>query len=160
MSMQFDDAFQLPFDDVSSLNGGEYDADGSFALGEIMQQKSFSQVNENLAVLEEPAPKGLVGTLYDSFKNSVDRQNDGDDTNNVPLQDTLQSGGGAKSGTGSMSGQMSGHMSMSHQSSTHFAPVFGFSTKTSACVSHGMMSSLFFVHSTIANESLLSIIEN
>lgn len=133
-SMHLDGDFQLPFDDLENLDSntgaGDYDADGSFALGEIMQQNSISRFDEPVAMMEEPVPKGFVGTMYDSLKNSVGRQNEDNQPINTQLHDNS---GIAESGGGDISGQMSGHMSLyHHQSSTHFAPVFGFTTKSAA----------------------------
>jgi hypothetical protein len=105
-SLQFGDAFDLPFDEMGvSVNDNDamYNADGSFALGEIMQQTSVS----HFADVTEPSPaqsalhsltheieaapveRSFLESLYDSLRNSFQRQQNDNDAS-VGQHDALQ----------------------------------------------------------------------
>jgi hypothetical protein len=116
-SMQFSDAFEVPSDEMDDVD--DYGNDGSFTMGEIMQQKSLShmdatteQATDAATLLSDPAaavaPKGLLGSVYDSLRNSWNRQNDADNANNEASMAPDQ----LLQGSMSESGQVSGHMSM------------------------------------------------
>jgi hypothetical protein len=132
-SMQFGDAFDLPLDEMDvgmQVNDDMYHADGSFALGEIMQHTSAthfadvavepsatvqSAVQHSLTHELEGAAtteRSFLESLYDSLRNSFQRQSD-NDSSTVP--DQLQA-------SVSESGHLSGQLSMTQQTAAEVTP--------------------------------------
>jgi hypothetical protein len=118
-SMQFGEAFDLPLDEMGAVVGindhdaDSYNADGSFALGEIMQHASathFADVAEPLpvqslaheleaaaaatAAAEPVEQRSFLESLYDSLRNSFQRQHDNDASmGHDPLQTSVSESG-------------------------------------------------------------------
>jgi hypothetical protein len=135
-SMQLGDAFDLPLDEMEvgiQVNDDMYNADGSFALGEIMQHTSATHfadvaVEPSATVVQSAVPNSLTTThelegaattersflesLYDSLRNSFQRQSD-NDSSTVP--DQLQA-------SVSESGHLSGQLSMTQQTTAEVTP--------------------------------------
>jgi hypothetical protein len=134
-SMQLGDAFDLPLDEMDvgiQVNDDMYNADGSFALGEIMQHTSathFADVAvEPSATVQQSAlhnsltthdlegaattERSFLESLYDSLRNSFQRQSD-NDSSTVP--DQLQA-------SVSESGHLSGQLSMTQQTTAEVTP--------------------------------------
>jgi hypothetical protein len=127
-SMQYD-AFHLPFDEMSSSSLNEYNGDGSFALGEIMQQKSVTRFEDVTPSADatssvDAALQGMSGedagdafpdsrnyleSVYDSIRNSLQRQEDNDSNERSMAHDQLLQASVSESG----------HMSMAQQSSAN-----------------------------------------
>jgi hypothetical protein len=134
-SMQFNDAFRLPFDESSSGSLSEYNGDASFALGEIMQQKSITHFEDtpptNTAASVEADLHALSGedadafqsarsfltSAYDSLRNSFQRQRENDVNERSMGHDQLLHA------SASESCQISGHMSMAQQSAAKLPKV-------------------------------------
>jgi hypothetical protein len=77
-SMQFNDGFNLPFDEMSSSSLNDYNGDDSFALGEIMQQKSAPRFDDVTPPTALPDSRSYLESVYDSLRNSLQRQQDND----------------------------------------------------------------------------------
>jgi hypothetical protein len=117
-SMQLGEAFDLPLDEMGVVVGINdhdadlYNADGSFALGEIMQHASathFADVAEPLPVAPSALPsheleaaatapvveqRSFLESLYDSLRNSFQRQQDNDaSVGHDPLQTSVSESG-------------------------------------------------------------------
>jgi hypothetical protein len=134
-SMQFGDAFHLPFDENSSSSLNDYNGDASFALGEIMQQKSATHFEDtpptHTAASGEGGLQGLSGEVadafqascsflasaYDSLRNSFQRQRENDVNERSMGHDQLLHT------SVSESGQLSSHMSMAQQSAVKLPKV-------------------------------------
>jgi hypothetical protein len=121
-SMQFNDAFHLPFDEMSSsLNG--YIGDDSFALGEIMQQKSvprFDDVTPPTDADAFPDSRSYLESVYDSLRNSLQRQPDNDANEQSMGYDQLLE----------TSVSETGHMSIAQQSSANLRVAAIWETKS------------------------------
>jgi hypothetical protein len=134
-SMQFNNTFQLPFDETSSSSLSEYNGDASFALGEIMQQKSVTYFGDtpptNTAASDEAYMQGLSGEdadafqtsrsfltyACDSFRNSFQRQREHDVNERSMGHDQLLHT------SASEPCHISGHMSMAQQSAAKLPKV-------------------------------------
>jgi hypothetical protein len=141
-SMQFNDASHLPFDEMSSSSLNDYNGDGSFALGEIMQQKSvtrFEDVTPVDAALQGmsgedagdvfPESRSYLESVYDSLRNSLQQQQDNANERSMAHDQLMQA-----------SVSESGHMSMAHQSSANLRVAAVWHTKSKLYVTTGESS--------------------
>jgi hypothetical protein len=147
-SMQFNDAFHLPFDEMSSSSLNDYNGDGSFALGEIMQQKSVTRFDDVTPSTEAassvdaalqglsrendddvfPDSRSYLESVYDSLRNSLQRQQQDNANERSMSHDQLLQASVSESG----------HMSMAHQSSANLRVAAVWHTKSKLYVTRSV----------------------